>query len=158
MSLLNNDPPLSSKQRLHKLIHTTYSSLISELSYFLHNSLDGDVIEFFQNKHYHTEGESELSLRGIISNKVEDHVKIVGYILSYKSAIIIQYLENVYAPYPQELTDGITAEVSSRLGLFLMKQGAFAYSTLQMAEHYSWMNEISDTLSDIVTETVFGEN
>lgn len=118
----------------------------------------GDIVEYFQNGHYHTEGETELSVRGIISNKVEDHVKIVGYVVCYKSTIIIQYLENYYIDTSEDMTDGPVAEVGTRVGLFLIKRVAFAYNTIQMAEHYSWVNEISDTLSDLVIEMLDGEH
>ncbi|MCW7551353.1 hypothetical protein NX722_01585 [Endozoicomonas gorgoniicola] len=117
----------------------------------------GDVFEQHQNGYSHTEGESELSVRGIVSNKVEDHVKVVGYLVTYKSTLIIQFLETTYGLNALDMTDGGVVSLGSQTGLLLIKKGVFVYNTLQMAEHYRWLNEFSDALSDVVTDMLFGE-
>ena len=117
----------------------------------------GDFVEYYQNSDYQSEGESEFSIRGIISNKVEDHARVVGYIITYKSSIIIQYLENAYRPSPADVTDGAVTQLSTGVSLLLIKAGMFTFNTWQMAEHYSWMNEISDAIADMVTNMLFGE-
>ncbi|WP_222842201.1 hypothetical protein [Endozoicomonas montiporae] len=117
----------------------------------------GDFIEYYQSGHYSSEGESEWSVRGIVSNTVEDHIKIVGYIITYHSTIIIQYLENTYGQPSQDATDGALTHTGARTALYVMKKGAFAYDTFQMAGQYSWINELSDAVSDTFTEMLFGQ-
>ena len=122
----------------------------------------GDLVEHYQsrehqNSEYQSEGESEYSIRGIISNKVEDHTKVISYIVTYKSTIIIQYLENTYRQTPPDITDGSGTQLGTQAALLLIKAGVFAYNTLQVAEHYSWINEISDAFADMLTEMLFSE-
>ncbi|MET4693367.1 hypothetical protein [Endozoicomonas lisbonensis] len=117
----------------------------------------GDLVESYQNSDYQSEGESEFSIRGIVSNKVEDHAKVVGYIITYNSLIIIQYLENTYRPSPADVTDGVVTQLGTGISLLVIKAGMFTFNTWQMANHYSWMNEISDAIADMVTDMLFGE-
>ena len=151
-----------------KISHYLYSNnyglvkallLFEFLNLFLSpvGDMTGDVIEHYQNGQYLSEGESEWSIRGVVSNKVEDHVKIIGYVLSYHSTLIIQLFENAYMQPSLEMVDGPVAEATAHAGLYIIKKGAFVYDTVQMAEHYNKINQISDTLSDFVTEALFGE-
>lgn len=117
----------------------------------------GDFVEYYQNSDYQSEGESEFSIRGIISNKIEDHAKVIGYIITYKSSIIIQYLENNHRPSSADVTDGMVTQLSMWISLLLIKAGMLTFNTWQMAEHYSWMNEISDAIADMATNMLFGE-
>lgn len=138
------------------LLFETMNVLLSPIGVWV-----GEVIDYYQHGHLHPEKESKLSIhsaiREIIAQKVEDHVQLTGYVITYHPAIIIHYIENNYINTGEDMIDGSITSLSAQTGLFVIKKVFFAYDTLKMMECYSWLNEISKAISDIVTGALFDD-